>query len=82
MTVPLTHALRYTYRADLDHGLIEHEVDHVFVGRFDGAPSPSPDEVSEWRWVSPEALARELAATPERFTAWFRLLIPRIPAPD
>jgi isopentenyl-diphosphate delta-isomerase len=78
VTVPLTPLLRYTYRAELDNGLIEHEVDHVFIGRFDGVPSPDPAEVSEWRWIAPDALDAEMALAPGNFTAWFRLLLPEV----
>ena len=80
VTVPLTPLLRYTYRAELDNGLIEHEVDHVFIGRFDGVPTPDPAEVSEWRWIAPEALEAEMALAPGNFTAWFRLLLPEVAA--
>jgi isopentenyldiphosphate isomerase len=51
--------------------LIEHEVDHVFVGFFAGEPSPNPQEVGAWRWVAQPALAAELARSPERFSSWF-----------
>ena len=78
VTVPLTPLLRYTYRVELENGLIEHEIDHVFVGRFDGVPAPDPAEVSEWRWIAPDALVAELALAPDRFTAWFRLLHPKV----
>jgi isopentenyl-diphosphate delta-isomerase len=60
----------FTYRARLGE-LEEHEFDHVLVGRFDGEPVPDPGEVAAWRWVEPGEAARELAASPEAFTAWF-----------
>ena len=78
ITVPLTPLLRFTYRAELENGLIEHELDHVFVGRFDGIPVPDPAEVSEWRWVAPDTLNAEMALAPGTFTAWFRLLLPEV----
>ena len=74
VAVPLEARFRLRYRAELEGGLVEHEVDHVFTGRFDGDPVPDPAEVSECRWLDPEALAAELAVAPEKFTAWFRLL--------
>lgn len=77
-TTPLSPLLRHTYRAELDQGLTEHEVDHVFVGRFDGAPLPDPAEVSAWRWIDQDALAAEVMGEPGRFTAWFRILLPMV----
>jgi isopentenyl-diphosphate delta-isomerase len=78
VTVPLTPLLRYTYRAELENGLIEHEVDHVFIGRFDGVPVPDPGEVGEWRWIAPDSLDAEVSNAPEDFTAWFRVLLPEV----
>jgi isopentenyl-diphosphate Delta-isomerase len=68
---PLRHVFSFIYRAELDRGLSEHELDHVFVGRHDSDPSPDPEEVGEWRWVDPAELRSELRDHPERFSAWF-----------
>lgn len=70
------------YRAEVGSGLIEHERVAMFVLR---APrealtlDPDPTEVSETRWVGPEALAAELAAAPETFAPWFRIYSARWP---
>ena len=71
VTCPVVHVGAFTYRAALGDGLLEHEIDHVFVGRFEGDPDPDPAEADEWRWVPLEDLRRELAEHPHRFTAWF-----------
>lgn len=70
---PLRTAFSFVYRADVGDGLMEHEYDHVFTGRFDGEPAPDFDEVDDWRWIPVPALERELAETPGRFTFWFRV---------
>ena len=67
-------ATTFEYRAALDGGLVEHEIDHVFVGRTDAEPAPDPSEVDAWRWVMPDALAGEMAAEPARYTAWCPLV--------
>ncbi|HSJ25943.1 MAG TPA: isopentenyl-diphosphate Delta-isomerase [Longimicrobiales bacterium] len=69
----LEQAFSFVYRADVGGGLIEHEFDHVFVGRFDGMASPDPGEVDAWRWASPETVARQLVSEPGRYTYWFRV---------
>lgn len=61
----------FLYRADVGGGLVEHELDHVFVGRSDQEPRPAPAEVAGWRRVAPGALRIELDRAPTRFTAWF-----------
>jgi len=72
---PLGFEYSFVYRAAIPPGvLIEHEFDHVFVGHFEGEPSPNPDEVDAWRWVAPDALGEELSAHPAHFTPWFALI--------
>jgi len=70
-TCPLRHIGSFTYQAALTDGLVEHELDHVFMGRFDGEPIPHPAEVAEWRWIDLKDLGRELANSSQEFTAWF-----------
>lgn len=60
----------FVYRAEFENGLIEHEFDHVVVGRCVGEVNPNPAEASEARWVSFDALAAELAEEPAKFAVW------------
>jgi len=71
----LEFAFKFTYRAGLDNGLTEHELDHVYIGRFDGTPMVNPEEVQGWRYVAPDALGQEILASPDQFTFWFKLLL-------
>ena len=75
---PLRKAFSFIYRAEVAPGLVEHELDHVFVGRFDGAAQPDPSEVMEVRWLDPAALRREVASAPGAYSAWFRISIERV----
>lgn len=74
----LEPAFEFVYRADLGSGLIEHEYDHVFVGRAEGPPHPNASEVSDWRWASIEHVKNELRHAPSRFTSWFPLVLERL----
>lgn len=65
----------FTYRAELDDALVEHEYDHVLVGTTSDEPSPDPDEAMEWEWANVQALARRVALEPERYTAWLPLVL-------
>lgn len=64
---------KFIYYAKLDGGLFEHECDHVLVGRFDGEPEPSRDEVDEWKWVDLTTLRLDMQRSPDHFTYWFRV---------
>jgi isopentenyl-diphosphate delta-isomerase len=72
---PLTACFRFRYSARLVNGLIEHEIDHVFIGHYSGSIPFNKNEVHAVRWLSPLALAQELTVAPDQFTAWFPLLL-------
>jgi len=63
------------YRADVGGGLIEHELVEVFVmqANRDLPITPNPDEVMETKWLSLEALHKQIAASPDAFTPWMRI---------
>jgi isopentenyl-diphosphate delta-isomerase len=62
----------FLYRADLDDGLIEHELVHLFRGIYDGPIAPNPDECDGFNWLTPDAIRAEIATAPETFTIWFQ----------
>lgn len=75
---PLQFLTKFIYRAELDKGLTEHELDHVYVGYFDGEILPDKLEVADWKYVSMEEINLELASIPEKYTAWFKLIFPTV----
>ena len=70
----LTPLYAFTYHAWFQDLGAEWEHCHVFVGQLT-APRPRVNrhEISAWRWIAPETLTLELAATPERYTPWLAL---------
>ncbi|KAA2239171.1 isopentenyl-diphosphate Delta-isomerase [Chitinophaga agrisoli] len=75
---PLQKLFTFTYHATFDNGLIEHEYDHVFLGRFDGEVVPDIAEVDEYGFFSLQEIARQIRDTPERFTYWFKVAFPMV----
>ena len=71
----LEPAFEFIYRTELAGGLVEHEYDHVLLGRWNGTPHPDPAEVDDWRWVPLDELRQEVARYPTRFTYWFRVAL-------
>lgn len=63
----------FIYRVELNGGLVEHELDHVMVGRFDGEPKPNATEVEDWQWVVSNELSNRMTEQPDQYTYWFRL---------
>jgi isopentenyl-diphosphate Delta-isomerase len=76
--VPLREVFSFTYRALVDRGLTEHELDHVHFGSNDAPPRPDPAEVEDWRFVGPSELQKDVARAPERYTVWFRICLERV----
>lgn len=70
ISTPLSVVGTFCYRAELANGLWEHELDHVFVGWYEGDIAPHPDEVAATRWISIPALREAMKSTPEAYTPW------------
>lgn len=77
---PLKEIFSFTYRAEFDNGLTEHEFDHVLYGEYDGVVEPDAAEVQATRYLSLEAIRRLLVEEPDTFTHWFHLAFPKIAA--
>jgi len=58
--------------------LIEHEFDHVFLGRFDGNPKPNKEEVEDWKWMRLKELQKDIKNNPQKYTAWFKIILDRM----
>ena len=70
ITCDLRSAGWFIYKASVGADLIEHELDHLFIGQFDGEPTPNASEVSDWRWEHPIQIAKDMIARPHRYSAW------------
>jgi isopentenyl-diphosphate delta-isomerase len=65
------------YRAELQDGLVEHEVVEIFTAEAtDGlAIAPNRDEVQAVAWMGLPELVRDVAARPGRYTPWLRIYL-------
>jgi isopentenyl-diphosphate delta-isomerase len=77
-TCPLQHIFTFRYKADYSTEFGESEIDHVFVGQFDGAVRPNKDEIQDWRFISVRELSHDVRNNPEKYTPWFRKALPRV----
>jgi isopentenyl-diphosphate delta-isomerase len=63
----------HLYRAeDPSTGRVEHEYDHVLVGRVPVDPRLhlDPAEVADVRWLAPDELRADLVDHPDRYAPW------------
>lgn len=66
----------FVYRERFADGLVEFELDHVFIARYDGDVTPDPSEASDVAWVEVGELLEDLERHPSRYTAWFLTAAP------
>lgn len=71
----LRPAFRTIYEMSVADSMIEHELNQVFIGWFNGSPSPDTREVEACRWMDLAQLRDSIDASPERYTPWLRLLL-------
>lgn len=70
-----TFSHTFIYKALLDQNLTEHELDHVFVGTFNGTPSINKKEVEDWKYADIDWLKQDIDEHPDAYTVWFKLII-------
>jgi isopentenyl-diphosphate Delta-isomerase len=78
VTAEVEHIFSFTYRAEVENNLVEHEFDHVFAGEYEGHFALNAAEVEAVRFESMEQIRQEIKLRPEQFTTWFRLAFPRM----
>ncbi|MDI9363980.1 MAG: isopentenyl-diphosphate Delta-isomerase [Flavobacterium sp.] len=74
----LTKAFDFTYKAEFNNGLTEHEFDHVFIGTYDGLVQPNFDEVESYAYCTLPLIETALKTNPNFFTQWFHIAFPKV----
>ena len=69
----LSFIYKFEYQARFNEQLSENELCSVYFGHFDGAPTPNPNEVQSWKWISRESLTKELRENADLYTPWLKL---------
>ena len=71
----ISEKFSFIYKADVGGNLWEHELDHVFIGNYEGDFQLNLEEVAEVRYISMENLDQEMKQNPEHFTEWFKIIL-------
>ena len=78
LSAELGFLFKFEYRAEYDANWGEHELDHVFVGRYGGPLAPDRAEVEDAEFVDVEDLRRDVEDRPGRYTPWFKISLDRV----
>ena len=73
----LKEIFSFIYQAKIGN-LIEYEFDHIFVGKFDGNPKPSKEEVESWKWINQKELKKDTKENPKKYTYWLKIILNRV----
>ena len=70
----------FIYKAtDEATALHEHELDHVFFGQIEEAPSNvNPKEVGAVKWMKRGDLENDVASNPDQYSFWFKIILQEI----
>ena len=64
----------FIYKAELEEGLFEHELDRVFTGFYEGEVNFNPEEVMDYKWIGMDELKKDIDFNPDKYTAWFKII--------
>ncbi|MBL4744826.1 MAG: isopentenyl-diphosphate Delta-isomerase [Flavobacteriaceae bacterium] len=70
----LKELFSFIYKAPFSNGLTEHELDHVMIGSYNEAPIINTDEVESYKWMSLEAVKKDMELQAEIYTEWFKII--------
>ncbi len=71
-------AFSFIYRTEFSNKLCEYELDHVFLGEYEGEVFEDPEEISETSWMEIGELKEKLVTQPETFASWFIIAAPKV----
>ncbi len=77
ISTSLEFLFSFIYRAEFENGLIEHEFDHVIIGRSNQDPKIDKNEAESWKWVSVDLILKDLEINQDKYTVWFKIIFQR-----
>ena len=78
MVCDLEYKFNFIYRSTLSNQLIEHELDHVYVGNCDSLPLINPEEVASYRYASIDDIEKDLYENPQNYAVWFKPIFDKL----
>jgi isopentenyl-diphosphate Delta-isomerase len=78
MQTELQYLSQIIYKAELNNGLHESELDHVFIGFSDELPLINPVEVADYKYMGIAEVEEWMKKEPGQFTEWFKILFKKV----
>jgi isopentenyl-diphosphate delta-isomerase len=71
----LTPTFNFIYKAELDNGFTEYELDHVLIGISDETPHLNTSEAMSFKWANLSDIKADMVNNPAQYTVWFRIIM-------
>jgi len=68
----------FIYNEAVENNLIEHELDHVFIGYSNTTPMINTDEVQDFKWMGVAEILSDIKDNPTHYTVWFKQAFPEL----
>ncbi len=78
MECDISYLFKFTYKAEFENGLTEHEVDHVFFGMTDELPVINKAEVEDFKYMDLVSLQEDINLNPEAYSPWLRICLDKV----
>jgi len=78
LKVELKWVYSFIYHAEVENNLIEHELDHVFIGCSNDTPKINTEEVQDYKWIDPDDILEDIKINPNNYTIWFKQALPEL----
>jgi isopentenyl-diphosphate delta-isomerase len=76
---PIKEVFNFTYEAKMDNKIWgEHELDHTFIGKYEGPVHPDLNEVAGYEWIGIGDLKKDLRRNPKKYSPWFKIIFKKL----
>jgi len=76
--IALKEAFKFIYEGKYNKTWGEHELDCVFIGKYEAKIVPNPDEVAGYEWIGLRQLKKDLKLNPQKYTPWFKIILKKL----
>lgn len=74
-SIQLELVSKMIYQIEFENGLSEHELDYIYLSKFDGEPKLNSVEAEAYIWKTLKEIQQDIADNPDDFTFWFKKIV-------
>ncbi len=78
IVTPLKEVFSFIYKAEYDKTWGEHELDHVFVGKYEGPIRADVKEAAGYQWIELAELAKDIKRNARVYSPWFKIILKKL----